>query len=286
MKSLLQKTATLALALAFSLPLSACTPATSAAPSKAASAALSAKSAATLKVGASPAPHGDILKVVKPLLAKEGIDLQIVEFTDYVQPNLALEDGSLDANYFQHKPYLDQFNAEKKTHIVPVAAVHFEPMGIYPGKTKSINEIKDGAVIGVPNDVTNEARALQLLAEQKLITLKEGVGLKATPKDILQNPKKLQFKELEAAQLPLALQDLDVAVINGNYAVNAGLQKTVLTTESKEGTGAKTYENLLCAKEGREKDAAISKLAAALRSPEVKTYIEKTWADRSVQPVF
>ena len=242
--------------------------------------------AITLKVGASPSPHGDILKVVQPILAEEGIDLQIVEFTDYVQPNLATEDGSLDANFFQHTPYLDQFNQENETHLISVGGVHFEPMGIYPGKTAAVKDLANGALVGIPNDATNEARALLLLQEQGLITLPEDADLNVTPKDILDNPKNLKFQEMEAVQLPLALEDLDIAVINGNYAVTNGIQDTVLVTEGKEGLGAQTYQNILVVKEGNENNEAIQKLYAALTSDAVKDYIQSTYTDQSVIPAF
>ena len=232
----------------------------------------------TLKVGATPAPHAEILEVVKELLAEEGITLDIVEYTDYVQPNNAVEDGSLDANYFQHITYMNDFNDQNGTHLVSAAEVHYEPMSLYAGKVSSLDELADGALIGVPNDATNEARALLVLQQEGLITLRDGAGITATINDIVDNPKNLQFSEMEAAQLPLRLADLDMAVINGNYAIDAGLSMDdALATESADGEAAQAYVNVLAVKEGRETDPAIQALAAALCSDEVKTYIEENY---------
>ena len=232
----------------------------------------------TLKVGATPAPHAEILEVVKDILAEQGITLDIVQYNDYVQPNNAVEDGSLDANYFQHITYMNDFNTEYGTHLVSAAAVHYEPMGLYAGKTTSLDELADGALIGVPNDATNEARALLVLQQEGLITLRDGAGITATINDIVDNPKNLQFSEMEAAQLPLRLADLDMAVINGNYAIDAGLSMDdALATESADGEAAQAYVNVLAVKEGREDDPAIQALAAALCSDEVKTYIEENY---------
>ena len=232
----------------------------------------------TLKVGATPAPHAEILEVVKDILAEQGITLDIVEFNDYIQPNLAVEDGSLDANYFQHITYMNDFNDQNGTHLVSAAEVHYEPMSLYAGKVSSLDELADGALIGVPNDATNEARALLVLQQEGLITLRDGAGITATINDIVDNPKNLQFSEMEAAQLPLRLADLDMAVINGNYAIDAGLSMDdALATESADGEAAQAYVNVLAVKEGRENDPAIQALAAALCSDEVKTYIEENY---------
>ena len=232
----------------------------------------------TLKVGATPAPHAEILEVVKDLLAEQGITLDIVEFNDYIQPNNAVEDGSLDANYFQHITYMNDFNDQNGTHLVSAAEVHYEPMSLYAGKVSSLDELADGALIGVPNDATNEARALLVLQQEGLITLRDGAGITATINDIVDNPKNLQFSEMEAAQLPLRLADLDMAVINGNYAIDAGLSMDdALATESADGEAAQAYVNVLAVKEGRETDPAIQALAAALCSDEVKTYIEENY---------
>ena len=232
----------------------------------------------TLKVGATPAPHAEILEVVVPILAEQGITLDIVQYNDYVQPNNAVEDGSLDANYFQHITYMNDFNDQNGTHLVSAAEVHYEPMSLYAGKVSSLDELADGALIGVPNDATNEARALLVLQQEGLITLRDGAGITATINDIVDNPKNLQFSEMEAAQLPLRLADLDMAVINGNYAIDAGLSMDdALATESADGEAAQAYVNVLAVKEGREDDPAIQALAAALCSDEVKTYIEENY---------
>ena len=233
---------------------------------------------ATLKVGATPAPHAEILEVVKELLAEEGITLEIAQYNDYVQPNNAVEDGSLDANYFQHITYMNQFNADNGTHLVSAAEVHYEPMGLYAGKVASLEELPDGALIGVPNDATNEGRALLVLQQEGLITLAEDAGITATINDIVDNPKNLEFSEMEAAQLPHRLADLDMAVINGNYAIDAGLNMAdALAIESAEGEAAQAYVNVLAVKEGRESDPAIQALAAALCSDEVKAFIEENY---------
>ena len=241
----------------------------------------------TLKVAASPTPHAEILNVAKEILAEQGIDLEVVEFSDYVQPNLVTENGEVDANYFQHTPYLDSFNEENGTHLVSVGAVHYEPFGIYPGKSDDLANIADGATIAVPNDTTNEARALQLLAAQGLITVRDGAGLTATVNDITDNPHNLQIKEIEAAQLPRTVQDVDFAVINGNYAMEAGFSvgKDALATEDASSEAAQTYANVLVVKEGRENDPAIQALYAALTGDKVKDYINSTY-DGAVVPIF
>ena len=241
----------------------------------------------TLKVAASPTPHAEILNAAKDILAEQGITLEVVEFSDYVQPNLVTESGEVDANYFQHTPYLESFNEENGTHLVSVGAVHYEPFGIYPGKSDDLANIADGATIAVPNDTTNEARALQLLAAQGLITVRDGAGLTATVNDITDNPHNLQIKEIEAAQLPRTVQDVDFAVINGNYAMEAGFSvgKDALATEDASSEAAQTYANVLVVKEGRENDPAIQALYAALTSDKVKDYINSTY-DGAVVPIF
>ena len=233
----------------------------------------------TITVGASITPHAEILKVAKEILAKQGYTLNVIEFNDYVQPNLNLESGELDANYFQHKPYLDDFNTENKTHLVSAAAIHYEPFGIYPGKTKAIADLKNGATISVPNDGTNEARALFLLEANGLITLKKDVGFTATVVDIATNPKNITIQEIDAAQLARSLQDVDLAVINGNYAIQAGLKvgKDALATEDKNSVSADTYANIVAVKAGNENTAKTLALVAALKSNEVKTFIETTY---------
>ena len=240
-----------------------------------------------IRVGASPTPHAEILGIVKEKLVDEGYDLEIVEFTDYVLPNLSLDSGEIDANYFQHKNYLENFNAERGTKLVSIADVHYEPFGIYAGKTASLEELKDGATVAVPNDATNEARALLLLEAQGLIKLKEGAGVAATKRDIVENPKNLDIKELDAAQIPRSLQDVDIAVINGNYAIQAGLKagEDAIAVESKESVAGDTYTNVLVVKEGNENDEAIQALIKALLSDEVKQFIEENY-DGAVVPVF
>ena len=241
----------------------------------------------TLKVAASPTPHAEILNVAKEILAEQGIDLEIVEFSDYVQPNLVTESGEVDANYFQHTPYLDSFNEENGTHLVSVGAVHYEPFGIYPGKSDDLANIADGATIAVPNDTTNEARALTLLEKNGFFKLKADAGLTATKNDIEENPLNVTVDEVEAAQVPNVLQDEDYAVINGNYAMEAGFSvgKDALATEDASSEAAQTYANVLVVKEGRENDPAIQALYAALTSDKVKDYINSTY-DGAVVPIF
>lgn len=240
-----------------------------------------------LVVGASPSPHADILKAAQKELKKEGYTLEIKEYSDYVQPNTALDAGDLDANYFQHKPYMDNFNEEKGTSLVAAATIHYEPFGIFPGKTKKIKDLKKGAVIAVPNDTTNEARALLLLETEGLIELKEDAGLTATKKDIVKNPKNLEIKEIEAAQIPRSLKDVDLAVINGNYALEAGLKvsKDALAIEDTDSVGAKNYGNILAVRDGDQKKDSIKALIKALKSDSVKKYIEDKY-DGAVVPLF
>ena len=290
------------LAIAFTLSLVGCGAATS---SAAGSQAASGESAAftgdgfdpdidyaalagtTVRVGASPAPHAEILQVAKEILAQADITLDIVEFTDYIQPNTATESGDIDANYFQHQDYLNTFNAENGTHLVSVAQIHYEPLGIYPGKTASFEELADGAQILVPNDTSNEARALQLLAAQGLIELAPDAGLTATKQDITANPKNLEIVEMEAAQLPRSLASADMAVINGNYATQAGFSSAndALATESADSDAAQLYPNVLVVEEGREKDPAILAVAAALQSDAVRDFINETYGG-AVVPLF
>ena len=241
----------------------------------------------TITVAASPTPHAEILEVAGDILAQAGITLKVQEFTDYVQPNMVTESGEVDANYFQHQAYLDNFNEENGTHLVSVAKIHYEPLGLYPGKTKSIDELADGAKISVPNDTSNEARALQLLAAQGLIELKPEAGLTATKNDITSNPKNLEIVEMEAAQLPRTLADVDMAVINGNYATQAGFSsaKDALAAESADSEAAQIYPNVLVVKEGHENDPAILALAAALKSDAVRSFIDETYGG-AVVPLF
>ncbi|MGV9771650.1 MetQ/NlpA family ABC transporter substrate-binding protein [Streptosporangium sp. NPDC003464] len=246
-------------------------------PTTAAGAAGKESASEVLKVGASPVPHAQILKFVKDkLAAKEGLNLEIVEFTDYVQPNVQLNDGQLDANYFQHRPYLDDFNASKGTKLSLVQPVHLEPLGLYSKKVTDVAGLAAGATVAVPNDATNLGRALKLLADNGLITLKEGVGTAATERDVTGNPKNLTFQPLEAAQLPRSLEDVDAAVINGNYALEAGLKpaENALVLEKAEGN---PYANGLVVAAGDEQDPRVAKLAKLLAGPEVKQFIEQTY---------
>lgn len=236
-----------------------------------------------LNVAASPTPHAEILEQCVPILAEQGIDLQIHEYGDYVIPNTAVEEGDEDANYFQHVPYLDNFNAENGTHLVSVAGVHIEPMGIYAGKTASLEELPDGATVALPNDVTNEARALLLLQAQGLITLSEDAGLEATPNDIVEYHKDLEFTELEAAMVPNVISEVDIAVINVNYALQAGFNpvEDALAIESADSP----YVNILAVKEGNENNPAILALVDALQSDTVRDFINENY-DGAVVPVF
>ena len=250
-----------------------------------ASATVSSGDAVTIKVGASPAPHAEILESIKPALAAEGVNLEIVEFTDYVIPNMALDEGDIDANYFQHYPYLADFNEKNGTDLVSAGAIHFEPLGIYPGKTASIEALADGATIAIPNDATNEARALLLLEKLGLIKLADGVGLSATPLDITENTKNIKFEEIEAAQVPNVLPDVDLAVINGNYALGAGLAGKVLTTEDKDSEAAQEFANIVAVRTGDESRPEIQKLIAALQSDETAAFINEKY-NGTVIPVF
>ncbi|WP_165062253.1 MetQ/NlpA family ABC transporter substrate-binding protein [Adlercreutzia sp. ZJ154] len=232
----------------------------------------------TITVGASATPHAQILNAVADQLAEEGYTLSVVEYNDYVLPNTALESGELDANYFQHITYMNDFNAENGTHLVNAAGIHFEPFGLYAGKTASIDALADGATIAVPNDTTNEARALMLLEQEGLIKLKDNAGLAATVVDIAENPKNLKIQEVEAAQLPRVLGDVDMAAINGNYALEAGLNVSeAVATESDAGEAAKAYVNVVAVKEGTENSEKIQALVKALQSDTVKQYIENTY---------
>ncbi|MEV0587632.1 MetQ/NlpA family ABC transporter substrate-binding protein [Nonomuraea sp. NPDC050310] len=237
-----------------------------------------ASPAAVLKVGASPVPHAEILTFVKDnLAAKAGLNLEIVEFGDYVQPNVQLDEGQLGANFFQHKPYLDDFNASKGTKLSFVTPVHLEPLGLYSKKITDVNALASGATVAVPSDATNQGRALKLLADNGVIKLKDGVGTAATERDVTDNPKQLTFKPIEAAQLPRSLEDVDAAVINGNYAIEGGLKpgSDALVLEKTE---ANPYVNGLVVQTGHEKDAAVVKLGELLRSKEVKDFIAQKYA--------
>ncbi|MFF3395769.1 MetQ/NlpA family ABC transporter substrate-binding protein [Streptomyces sp. NPDC002669] len=282
MRKNIKITAAAAATAALALGLSAC--GTDSDPSAKSDTGAKADTSKALVVAASPTPHADILEfVAKNLAAKEGLKLEVKEFTDYVLPNTATETGQVDANFFQHQPYLDDFNKKKNTHLVSVGAVHLEPLGLYSKKAEDLKDIKAGQTIAVPNDTTNEGRALQLLAENGLITLKDGVGTSAKLSDIT-DKKGLEFKELEAATVPRALNDVDAAVINGNYAIEADLKpgKDSLVLEKADGN---PYANIIAVKEGNEKDARVQKLVKLLHSDEVKKFIEDTYRG-SIVPAF
>ncbi len=233
----------------------------------------------TIKIAASPTPHAEILEAAKSILADEGWDLEVTEFEDYVQPNLVVESGDFDANYFQHVPYLESFNEEKGTHLVDAGDIHYEPFGIYPGTKKSLDELEDGDTIAVPNDTTNEARALLLLQDNGVLTLKEGAGLTATVNDIESTTKDIKIQELEAAQVPRVLNEVAFAVINGNYAVEAGLSVAddAIAYEASDSEAAKTYVNIIAVKEGNENNEGIVALVDALKSDEIKDFINETY---------
>ncbi|MCI5479844.1 MAG: MetQ/NlpA family ABC transporter substrate-binding protein [Lachnospiraceae bacterium] len=239
----------------------------------------------TITVAASATPHAEILEQAKPILAEEGWDLQVTVFDDYVQPNLVVESGDFDANYFQHIPYLENFNEEQGTHLVNAGGIHYEPFGIYPGTKASLDELAEGDVIAVPNDTTNEARALLLLEANGVIKIKEGAGLTATVLDIEENPKNIQIQELEAAQVSRVKDEVAFVVLNGNYALEAGFSvaKDSIAYESADSEAAKTYVNVIAVKEGNETSEAIKALVAALTSDEIVTYIEDTY-DGAVVP--
>ncbi|MDR1904269.1 MAG: MetQ/NlpA family ABC transporter substrate-binding protein [Treponema sp.] len=243
----------------------------------------SAGGAQVLKVGATPVPHAELLNLVKSDLAAQGIDLQVVEFTDYVTPNLSLDAGDLDANFFQHVPYLESFSAERKLDLVSVFGVHVEPLGLYSRSLKNISELQNGASVAIPDDPTNRGRALLLLQANGIITLAPSAGIEGTLADIRSNPKNLRFHELEAPQLPRALGDVDAAVINGNYALDAGLNPV---SDSLILEGAQSpYVNIVVVKRGNEQDPRILALAAALRSQKVKDYILANY-NGGVVPAF
>ena len=241
--------------------------------------AVPAAAEGTIKIAASPTPHAEILEAAKSILADEGWDLEVTEFEDYVQPNLVVESGDFDANYFQHVPYLESFNEEKGTHLVDAGDIHYEPFGIYPGTKKSLDELEDGDTIAVPNDTTNEARALLLLQYNGVLTLKEGAGLTATVNDIESTTKDIKIQELEAAQVPRVLNEVAFAVINGNYAVEAGLSVAddAIAYEASDSEAAKTYVNIIAVKEGNENNEGIVALVDALKSDEIKDFINETY---------
>jgi YaeC family lipoprotein len=241
----------------------------------------------TIKIGATAVPHAEILEAAKPILAAKGINLEITVFNDYIIPNTSVEDGQLDANFFQHRPYLESFNEERGTHLIDIGDIHYEPFGIFPGKTKSLDALKDGAQIAVPNDTTNEARALLLLSDAGLITVDTSKGLNATAADITDNPKNLKIIELEAAQIPRSLQDVDAAAINGNYALEAGLsaEKDSMFVEPENSIAANTFANVIVVKEGSENRRELSELVKTVQSEEIRRFIQNKYG-KSVIPKF
>lgn len=251
-----------------------------------AAASSSAASDNVITVGASPSPHAEILEAIKPELEAQGYELKVVEYSDYVQPNVALSEGDLDANYFQHLPYLENYNTENGTDLASAGAIHFEPMGLYAGKSSDITNVPDGAKIAVPSDATNEARALLLLQDQGVIKLTDGVGLEATANDIVENPHNVELVEVEAAAVPRSLQDVDFGVINGNYALSAGLDTSAtLASEDADSEAAQTYANIVAVRNGDEDSEKTQALLKALTSDTARKFIEDTYKG-SVIPVF
>ena len=232
-----------------------------------------------ITVAASATPHAEILEQAKPLLAEQGYDLQVTVFDDYVQPNLVVDSGDFDANYFQHLQYLEAFNEERGTDLVNAGGIHYEPFGIYPGTKASLDELSEGDTIAVPNDRTNEARALLLLQDNGIVTLKEGVGLEATVTDIVENPMNVEIVELDAAQVPRVIEETSYVVMNGNYALQAGYSVATdsLAYESADSEASQTYVNVIAVKAGNEESDAVKALVEVLKSDDIKTYINDTY---------
>lgn len=253
--------------------------------SQAATSSSTSDSNTVIKVGANITPHAEILEEAKPILAKKGITLEIVKLEDSITPNTGVIEGSLDANYFQHVPYLEQFNKENDSDLVSIGAIHYEPFGIYAGRVTKLSSLPDGALVAVPNNVTNEARALLLLAQEGIITLNDDAGVNATVEDITDNPKNIQFKELAPEQLVSALPNVDIAVINGNYAIEGGLKVSdALAVEANDGLAAKTYANIIATSPDKKDDEALKTLVEVLQSSEIKSFIEETY-DGAVVPL-
>ena len=245
---------------------------------KATEAAAASGETVKIKIGATPSPHAEILEAAKDALKKKGVEIEIVTYNDYVQPNIATDEGQIDANYFQHQPYLDDFNKENNTHVVSVGKIHYEPFGIYAGKSKDLKNIQDGAKIAVPNDTTNEARALLLLEANGIIKLKDGAGLTATKQDIVENPHNVEIYEVEAAQIPRSLDSVDFACMNGNFAIQANYRPSeALAAEKSDSEAAQTYANIIAVAE-KNKDAAWAKtLVEVLTSKEIQDFINKKY---------
>lgn len=277
-----KKIIALAAAAALTLSLAACSGNNS---SSTADNSSSDASSTVIRVGASPSPHAEILEFAKDQLAAKGYELEIVEFTDYVMPNVALYEGDLDANFFQHTPYLDNYNEQNGTDLVSACKVHFEPMGLYSETLTSVSDVAEGSKVGVPNDPTNEARALNLLEAQGLIKLREGAGLNATPLDIEENPLNLEFVELEAAQLPRNLSEFAIAAINGNYAIEAGILDKVIVNEAADSESAQEYANILAVQSGELETDKTKALVEVLTSDETREFINTQYEDQFI-PVF
>lgn len=277
-----KKIIALAAAAALTLSLAACSGNNS---SSTADNSSSDASNTVIRVGASPSPHAEILEFAKDQLAAKGYELEIVEFTDYVMPNVALYEGDLDANFFQHTPYLDNYNEQNGTDLVSACKVHFEPMGLYSETLTSVSDVAEGSKVGVPNDPTNEARALNLLEAQGLIKLREGAGLNATPLDIEENPLNLEFVELEAAQLPRNLSEFAIAAINGNYAIEAGILDKVIVNEAADSESAQEYANILAVRSGELETDKTKALVESLTSDETREFINTQYEDQFI-PVF
>ena len=277
-----KKIIALAAAAALTLSLAACSGNNS---SSTADNSSSDASSTVIRVGASPSPHAEILEFAKDQLAAKGYELEIVEFTDYVMPNVALYEGDLDANFFQHTPYLDNYNEQNGTDLVSACKVHFEPMGLYSVTLTSVSDVAEGSKVGVPNDPTNEARALNLLEAQGLIKLREGAGLNATPLDIEENPLNLEFVELEAAQLPRNLSEFAIAAINGNYAIEAGILDKVIVNEAADSESAQEYANILAVQSGELETDKTNALVEALTSDETREFINTQYENQFI-PVF
>ena len=245
---------------------------------KATEAAAASGETVKIKIGATPSPHAEILEAAKDALKKKGVEIEIVTYNDYVQPNIATDEGQIDANYFQHQPYLDDFNKENNTHVVSVGKIHYEPFGIYAGKSKDLKNIQDGAKIAVPNDTTNEARALLLLEANGIIKLKDGAGLTATKQDIVENPHNVEIYEVEAAQIPRSLDSVDFACMNGNFAIQANYKPSeALAAEKSDSEAAQTYANIIAVAE-KNKDAAWAKtLVEVLTSKEIQDFINEKY---------
>ncbi|WP_314908910.1 MetQ/NlpA family ABC transporter substrate-binding protein [Oribacterium asaccharolyticum] len=245
---------------------------------KATEAAAASGETVKIKIGATPSPHAEILEAAKDALKKKGVEIEIVTYNDYVQPNIATDEGQIDANYFQHQPYLDDFNKENNTHVVSVGKIHYEPFGIYAGKSKDLKNIQDGAKIAVPNDTTNEARALLLLEANGIIKLKDGAGLTVTKQDIVENPHNVEIYEVEAAQIPRSLDSVDFACMNGNFAIQANYKPSeALAAEKSDSEAAQTYANIIAVAE-KNKDAAWAKtLVEVLTSKEIRDFINKKY---------